>query len=337
MTRIVRRGFALASAMALIVSVFAVTGTVAKATCQVINDAAPAVSFGTLQSAVDAASARDTLRVTGTCVGNTTILKLLTIAGAPRATLSGNDAGPVLTIRNETTFNFDPVTLVGLTIAHGRATSTSGGGGINNSFSGLTLVDSTVTDNAGGGIVSDHSRVILQDSAIRNNTVVGIGVNTTELYLFGASSVDHNSGSGISNGDSSTRLFDTSSVHHNSTGGDGGGIYNVFGRVVLNDDSSVDHNTTGGDGGGVFNDFVGSLTLNGRSSISHNRAGGDGGGVNTQRGTTVTLLDASSISHNSAGGDGGGIWGSNQLGSLVNCVAGVNVVHNHPDDIFLEP
>jgi hypothetical protein len=131
-------------------------------------------NHATLQAAVDAASAGDTLRVKGTCVGSTTITKDLAITGKPKATLDANHAGRVLTMSGAA------VTLTGLTITNGTAdwgagiailglrpvsvidsvisgnTATSYGGGISNDWGGiLTLIDSTVSGNTathGGGI-----------------------------------------------------------------------------------------------------------------------------------------------------------------------------------------
>ena len=59
--------------------------------------------------------------------------------------------------------------------------------------------------------------------------------------------------------------------------------------------------------------------------------------MNTQPLTAVTLAGAASIAHNRAGGAGGGIWVSNEDVTLMNAIAGVNVLHNHPDEIFLQP
>jgi hypothetical protein len=341
--RAVRRGFALAPALALVGSMLVVTGAAARAACLVVNDVTPGVSYLTLQSAVDAAGAGDTLRVKGTCVGNTTILKPLTVAGGPGATLDGNGAGSVLTIQNGGFSSFDPVTIVGLTITHGRAIE---GGGIENMGTRLTIVDSTVAGNvanAGGGVASNHAIVLLEDSTVRDNAADaggGIANTTNELHLYGSSSVRHNTarlfGGGIANGDGSVHLHEQSSVDRNAAGGNGGGITSNSGRVFLEAASSVDHNTAGAGGGGVFNEVSG-LELAGSSSIRGNTAGADGGGVNTGLGSEVILADASSISHNTAGGDGGGIWSANDLTTLTNCVAGVNVIHNRPDEVFIVP
>ena len=339
-----RRVTVLAAALALTASLTAYTAALAAATCRVVDDAAPSVSYASLQDGVDAAGVGDTVRVNGTCVGNTTILKPLTIAGEPRATLDGGGAGSVLTIQNGTFIAFPPVTLVGLTITHGQAVE---GGGIVNFGTRLTIVDSEVMGNVarnGGGIWSDHATVILEDSTVAHNSADsggGIVNATNELHLYGSSSVDHNTArlgaGGISNGDGSVHLHDRSSVHHNTAGGDGGGIASFLGRVILDGASSIQHNASSGNGGGVFNDFPSNLTLLGSSSIDHNTASGDGGGVNSQRDTTVTLADDASIAHNRAGGDGGGIWVSNFAATLTNAIAGANVVHNQPDEIFHQP
>jgi hypothetical protein len=313
-----RRGYPLAVALALVGSLLVVTGagTAANAACRVVNATAPSVNYSTLQAAVDAASAGDTLLVRGTCTGTTTIVMSLTIAGRPRATLDGNHLGSVITIEGAS--GLEGVTLRDLTITHG--TATLDGGGVRNFGSRLTLIDSTVTANTaprtGGGIQSDHGTVILRDTTVSHNSAA--------------------SGGGISNGTNGLRLFGSSSVHHNTASGLGGGIANADGSTALNDDSSVHHNTAA-EGGGLFNGLGGVLTLMNSASISANSATGDGGGVYNDFTGSLTLTDSSSISGNSAGGDGGGIWSSSVLTTLTNCVAGVNVVHNAPDDIFLAP
>ncbi len=142
-----RRGLALVAALVLTGGLLAEPVAAAKSTnchvkCQVVNVSSHR-SFGTLQAAVDAASAGDTLRVKGTCVGSTTIAKDLAITGKSGrgygpATLDGDHTGRVLTISEGVT-----AALTGLRITNGTAT---GGGGINNHGT-LTLVRSVVTGN----------------------------------------------------------------------------------------------------------------------------------------------------------------------------------------------
>ena len=114
----------------------------------------------------------------------------------------------------------------------------------------------------------------------------------------------------------------------------GGGIYNYSGTVVLNESSITGNIAT--TGGGIFNVF-GSITLN-HSTISGNSArdwefgGGpnQGGGIYASGGT-ITLND-STISGNTADDQGGGIF--NGSATLINCVSGVNVTGNTPDNLY---
>src|SRR3954468_1657232 len=68
-----------------------------------------------LQQQINAAPSDSTLLVIGTCTGNFTISKNLTLKGNPTATLDGNFAGRVLTIGGSA----DAVNLKDLTITDG--------------------------------------------------------------------------------------------------------------------------------------------------------------------------------------------------------------------------
>src|SRR5215218_7981493 len=79
--------------------------------------------FNSLQSAVDAAKAGDTLEVKGTCVGNTLVDRNVTLKGVTNRTfpgtptLDGGGTGTVIHITNGTT------TIDGLTITDGVASA----------------------------------------------------------------------------------------------------------------------------------------------------------------------------------------------------------------------
>src|SRR5919197_119351 len=74
------------------------TASAAPVSCEVDNSATLATS-SSLQAAIDAASAGDTLDVKGTCVGTLTVSKNLTIKGvSPTSILDGNGAGSTLTV-----------------------------------------------------------------------------------------------------------------------------------------------------------------------------------------------------------------------------------------------
>ncbi len=264
-----RRIVALGVAAVLAAAVFATPAAGAKPTCLVQNAAAN-TSFRSLQAAVQAAPSGAELRIKGTCVGTTTIVKDLAIHGKSngrfgRATLDGAGAGRVLTIQGGVT-----VTLDGLLVTNGSAPFGGGiatvEGGDNPGLNVVTVIDSVIRDNSatdyGGGIANDHGIVTLIDTAIRRNSAgIGGGIHNSrdqgDLSVNGTSSVSGNLASGNGGGiysdtHGNVDLHDESSVHHNSAGTNGGGIYVSDSVVRLNDGSSVHSNTAGGSGGGVF-------------------------------------------------------------------------------------
>jgi hypothetical protein len=304
-------------------------------------------SYGTLEEAVSAATAGDTLQVKGTCYGTTTIAKNLTIvgqngSGSGQATLDGAKSGSVVTV--------EP----GVTVAITRVTITGGsgspepfifivGGGITN-FGSLRLTDSTVSGNTasafgggkGGGIFNGGEYRPRASLTITDSTVSGNEAGT--------------GGGGIANGEGKVTIND-STVSRNTATQDGGGIAEVRGSLTITDSTVADNTATasygvGGGiavtagsvtltnstvrgnaaplgGGGIFGatTFIGgrphSLTLD-NSAVTRNTATGSfefegkkfpgkGGGILDFAGT-VTLNGSSSVSRNEAAGDGGGIY-----------------------------
>ena len=235
----------------------------------------------------------------------------------------------------------------------------------------LVLDDTTVNDNSnnqvGGGIMNESGTLTLEDSTVSDNSTPGNGggiENLTSATLDGATTVTGNTaftGGGIDNtfaSASTLTLNDTSTVTAN-TARFGGGIYNAANglgataNVTLNDSSTVSGNIAetmegfpGGYGAGIFNEAnsggSATVTLNDTSSVTGNTAlptgsvGGIGGGLDNlpesaSSTTTVTMTGSSTITSNTAL-HGGGIL-NNPSGVLNNCVAGVNVTGNTPDDI----
>jgi putative cofactor-binding repeat protein len=302
------RSFAVIPTIGLVVSAWALTAPLAAARpaalaaalaagrppCLVTNSGGGG-GYRTLQAAVDAASAGDTLKVKGTCVGTTTISKNLTVDGQSNPafgapTLDGGGSGPVVTARATVAFN-------NLTIRNGNTVAApfpgDQGGGIFNDGT-LTLTGVTVTANSaweGGGIFNwAGGTVTLIESAVSGNHADG--------------------------GEAGGVL-----------GKGGGGIFNWAGGTVTLIDSTVSGNTSaGGWGGGIYEDLEASVTLRGSSSISGNSADAGGGIFITY--AMVTCLDGSSITGNLVGG---GIGGYGE--TLVGCVAGGNVSGNLPFDI----
>ncbi|MEU5224815.1 hypothetical protein AB0G55_19460 [Streptomyces toyocaensis] len=228
-----------------------------------------------LQTAIDDARPGSTLRVTGTCTGNFTITKNLTLIGLG-ATLDGGGTGTVVTVLAGVRAQ-----LTALTITHGGRPATGYGGGIYNDGGTVTLTRSTVRDNVagqGGGIYNSIGGTVRSNlSQVRDNTAdTGGGIfNFGTMTLTGSAVTGNTSktfGGGIFNIFASLRL-NLSQVRDN-TATNGGGIYNEGGPMQL-DLSQVRSNVASGNGGGIYTRGEATLT---RSAVTRNTAR-DGGGI----------------------------------------------------------
>jgi predicted outer membrane repeat protein len=234
-------------------------------------------STANLQAAIDGAGPGSTLSVSGTCPGNFTIDKDLTLVGEGTAVLDGQRGGSTLTVSSGAT-----VRLIGLTVTDGNAAD---GGGINNAGS-LTLTGGTVDNNTGGsgGGIYNTGSLTLKDVTVSGNS----------------GSVD---GGGIySNGG---MLLQDSTVAGNSAVYSGGGIFSCCGySPVTVKDSTIADNTAGA-GGGVFNLLDYATLID--TMVSGNTATLDAGGIDNNAGGT-TLVD-STVTGNTAGMGGGSYYG----------------------------
>jgi nitrous oxidase accessory protein NosD len=236
--------------------------------------AATAVRCSTtsLQTAIDSADPGATLAVSGTCLGNFTIDKDLTLHGQGGAVLDGRHGGTTLTVAPGAT-----VLLAGLTITDGTAGQ---GGGINNSGS-LMLNDSTVSNNAGdsGGGIYNTAALTLRDTTVSDNSAVysGGGIFSCcgyDLVTLKDSTIDDNTagaGGGVFNLLDYAALIDTT-VSGNTATLEGGGIVNNAGGVTLVDttvrDNTAGSGSSGSYGGGIYT-FSGSVSVT-ESSVSDN-------------------------------------------------------------------
>src|SRR5438093_3678859 len=123
----IKQGFALALALVLLAAVSAAepAGSAGGRPCLVSNESSHH-HYVSLQKAIDAAAAGDTLVVMGTCFGNFQIDKELTLQGVStkpfgEATLDGGGAGtvPGLTLGITDPFGGFTVAINDLTITHG--------------------------------------------------------------------------------------------------------------------------------------------------------------------------------------------------------------------------
>jgi DUF971 family protein len=256
-----------------------------------------------LQTKINAASPGDVLSIKGTCTGNFTISKNLTLQGSPSATLNGGGGGQTVMIPSGKT-----VALTNLTVTGGHAMgmgATGSGGGIFSLQATLTLTNCLVTgntaDGAGGGIVSgtmgmtQAGSLTLHSTSVTNNVAVNGGaggiLNHNGTAVIVDSQISGNTapgGGGIANG--------------NGNGGGGGGTMTITDSTIS---SNVANGGPTGGAGGIANG--GSLTLSG-SLVSRNQAvGGTGGGIFNHGTATIT---GSQISSNYAPDDSLGDQGA---------------------------
>ena len=255
-----------------------------------------------LQTAITAAAPGSTLLIKGTCDGNFTVPKNLTLTGSPTATLDGLGSGRTVTVAGGVVVAMNNLTITGGDVSGpGPA---GAGGGILSLTATLTLNHCLVTRNtassAGGGIVSGSlgpvqaGLLTLNSTRVTNNVAVGSGGGG------GGGILNHNG----------TAILNNSTVSGNSGPG-GGGIANGNGN--------------GGVGGG------GVLTITG-SSISGNTAtaGPEGGAGGIANGGTLTLTNSSVTGNQAVGGVGGGIFNHG-----VATISGSQISGNAaPDDSF---
>ena len=318
--------------------------------CRVTNVRTNKGDFGdgpNLQAAISDAKARDTLRITGRCIGNFTVGKSITLRGVstarfPVATLDGGDVRRVLTILKGRVFLRDLRITNGRAIRSGRGGK---GGGILNLGEVLTLRGSTSVEGNvgfyGAGIYSRRAVTLFDRSSVRYNlsgltclcTTAGGGIFIARhgtVDLNDTSTVSHNRSAlagGIFSMGAIVSLDDSSSVRFN-TARKGGGIFTSE-DVTLNGSSVVSGNTARIDGGGIFS--TGTLTLNDSASIVRNEASVDGGGIFSSGLSQVVLYDSSSVIENTAGTAGGGIFISS-TGTVFLCSDSVTLSPNSPDD-----
>lgn len=281
----------------------------------VITDGSSAKAFGTLQEAVDAATAGDKLKVKGTCYGDATVSKDLTIVGQ-----SSPSFGPATLNGNNT--KEQPGSVI---VDHGSTLLFSGlviSGGYNNEPA-RREPGGPITNTAaekGGGIYNEDGSLKLSNCTIAGNTATYSGHGTQgETY----------GGGGIYNELGSLTLANTT-VSGNSGLGSGGGIYNVGGIVRLINGTVGENRATysdrgiegDGTGGGIFSSG-GSVSLTKSSVLDNHAEGLDGVGGIEARGGTLRL-NSSSVSENS-GGAGGGLFNGHASVTLRNSVVTLNV------------
>jgi CSLREA domain-containing protein len=244
-------------------------------------------SKGTGSEIINFASSLGTIVLTSPLppISDTSGLK---IVGGGKITISGNDLFQVFYLNANV-----PLTLDGLTVAHGL--STDGGGVYAGPGSQLTILNSTFSNNKAispgntglGGGVDNHGTVVINNSSFSANSADG-------------------SGGGLFNSAGTLSLANTTFSGNSS--GYGGGLRNLSGSIsVVN--STFSGNNASSDGGAIYH-YGGTLSVTG-STFSTNAAG-VGGAISN----IANLSVANSTFFNNSANIGGAI-SSSYIGPLV--------------------
>lgn len=236
-----------------------------------------------LTDALAAASASDTLVISGDCAGPVTVTKSVSLRGGPEGWSLDADrtaltvsAGAIVRVMDLTIPGGSGPRVVNsgnLTLVASQVTGLEGHG-IDN-HGNLALVDSTVTDARNVGI-SNHGDLLMSLSTVSGTTgrTQGVGILNEGPATIVESTVSGNNGGGIiNNGDLVLRGSTISDNDAGVFGGNGGGIYNASTATVTDSKVTDNHGT---DGGGIYN--IGTLTV-ARSTVSDNAADHQGGGI----------------------------------------------------------
>jgi hypothetical protein len=308
---------------------------------------------GSLRQAIAAAAPGDTINFSAISSVTLTseqlsVTKNLIIDGGAGIMIQRSSAANIPNFR---IFYINPgvtLELRKITIANGKTSDGTGGGGCSVNGGALVLKNCTVSSNAtgdedfsgtdpypgghGGGIYVKSGTLTLENTAVTSNTT------SKGKFVYDGDNYEGGDGGGIY-ADASTVILKSSSVSQNTTGtgnynassgdgGFGGGIC-IDGATATIENSTVGGNKTGIDGGfGGEGDggFGGGIYVKGgvlnlkNTSVSGNitgrggqtdtgKSGGEGAGIYI--GTGSLTLKASTVSANVTGnsaGDGGGIY-----------------------------
>jgi predicted outer membrane repeat protein len=289
------------------------------------------VVYTDLQTAINDASANDTIKIHGTFTGNFTILNNVILKGRSGSILDGNQTGPVLIIGNSSSVT---VELNKLKIRNGNNVF---GGGITNSanliLNNVEIEKNTATDSGGGIYNSPTAVLTIINSKIKDNTagnngggIENIGGTLTIQNSEILSNNSVNYGAGVYNSGSIAATLTKSKIKNNiSSNGVGGGFYTLNSLVTL-DNVKIENNQALL-GGGYLNDGT-SVSNFYKSILYKNSAIYVGGGIYVDGGSANFTL--SKISRNSSPDGGGGIF---IIGSALLYLGATKVDHNSPNDI----
>lgn len=298
-------------------------------------------SYSTIQAAIDAAQAGDTIWLESGTYTTTNdylnpalvyVTKNLTfrVFNGATATIDGSNLFRCIWVNSGITANFYDVT-----ISNGQSWDPVylDGAGIFNDRGTVNLYNCILEDNdglwSGGAIYNNQGTIKLENSTIRNNNVPTKGgaiYNNQGTVNIAGSTITGNSarnGGGIYN-DQGTVIIQNSNVNSNlvyDTGeNNGGALYNDGGTVSISG-CMIWYNNADDNGGAIYN--TGNTTIT-STNIYSNTAFNGGSIYNTNIGT-MTITGSSLYSNlagngtaGNPGGNGGAIYNGG-TSTLTNC------------------
>jgi len=288
--------------------------------------------YSSIQEAINAANDGDTINLSSETYTETIIInKSITLLGkgSQDTILQAPEGQWKVTTRVISITSEVSVTIQGLTIRNGYASSENGGGIYNTGV--LTLSESIVKNNtadfgSGGGIYSTGSLYIFDSLVQSNHASMGSGggiYNISSHSLFNKVTLDKNyascHGGGVYNASNDammTEMIFTS----NSTGdyGGGGGLMNknsnpqITNALFRNNSANYDYG-----GGAILNS--GSHPIMTNIVILDNSAEYTSGAGMYNMNSQPTLINVT-INGNSTGNNGGGIFNDNSDIAIINSI-----------------
>ena len=274
----------------------------------------------------------------------------ITGPGATLATISGNDLYELFYI------NFGKsLSISGLTLAHGRAASGSGGG-IYNSQGSLTVTnsvfDSNVGSGTGGGAIysiygtglsvsgttfTGNSALYGEGGAIYSYGGPGLSVSSS---TFTGNMALHGDGGAVAVISGTTLSVTDSSFSGNTSLYAGGGIYTGSGILTIRDSSFSGNASTSYSGGGIYNTSGGVII---GTTFSANTAVLNGGGLFLNNLSLLQIINSTiagnSVSGTAAANGGGGLYahqGSNSTKIINSTIANNSAANAATSGIWLD-
>lgn len=264
---------------------------------------------GSLRQAIAAAEDGDTIQFAPALNGQTIFLTTAELLINKSITISGPGPSQLTVGRNVL---FDPFFRI-IHVTHGHTVT----------IEGLTITGGNSRMEHGGGVFNEQATLILNNCDVSGNYS---NLSAGGIYNFGASArltilnsrVVGNVASGIGQGG----------------GGQGGGIYSIFGGTLTITNSVVSGNSVSnqppnpGSAGGIFSDGTAEIE---NSIISGNVGGARGGGIVNGGSMTVNVgpmtISNCTISGNSTIGSGGGISNAGPLTITNSTISGNSANH----------